>query len=432
MGFLGFLKKGKKAEGVSSAAPSAAADSTPSTDIGLDDVMKTLEGRMADKLAAETKKAEKLYFKISEGLAEAKKHAAGLEKQSFEPGDKTYAMVNMTKDNYVKKANSLIAGLPKIGRMNYAEIAAFSGGARKILNELLNIQPKQAILLTRYFKKESSRVIMALKEADIACREMESLLQGSALGLYSSASETIADIADLMRRSEDLGGRAQGMGEKIAARKVELETRHGDHKAFLAGEESVKHRTLDDELKMRERERTELGNKLNDELSGLKRPVKKLEHAAAKDAKDKEKLALYSRLSHSPLKVMLNEGDSAIAEALVKLREIGLKDEDREHVEELAKKVELGYLSELADKYKWLEAEIAERKAQLEKSSFPESDKKHARDIEDLKREIAELEKELEKAKENRTEVSKKLKDGKRRLEDSLFKQAGLKLNIII
>lgn len=438
MGVFGFLRKGKKAEAGKEKAPAASSipahDGTATAEVRLDDVMKVIEGHISGRLSNEMIKAQKLYDKINSGLAEARKHAGELEKKKFEAGDKTYAVVNMTKDNYVKKANSLISGLPRINNFNYDETSAFCSGAMKILHELLNIPPKQAILLTRYFKKEASRIITTLKETEVASKEMETLLQQSMLRFYISANRSLADVWQLVYKAEDLESRTQKINDKIKARKLELREKEKEAEAFTSGEESGKFRRLDEEIKKLETERTELGNKISEELSAIKRPLKKLEHAASSEgAKEKEKLSLYSRISHSPMKVLMQEqGDALLMEALERLREVGLKDEERERVEELIKKIGLGYLSKFTDKYKWLEAEIAEKRKDFEKSEVPEKHKKHERETEHLKREISELEKETERISKSKAELAGKIKSGKEKLEEMALKEADIRLSILL
>lgn len=440
-------EKGQKAQGKESgktakekasapAAPAggeaAAAGTEAATGVRLDDVMKTVESEISDRLTDELKKVAKLYGKINHGLAEARKHASELEKKKFEAGDKTYAVVNMTKDNYVKKANSLISGSPRINNFNYEETSAFCTGTKKILNDLLNIPPKQAILLTRYFKKESSKMITVLKETDVAFMEMETLLNSSMLGFYSAANKNMVDIWQLVYRSEDLAGQAEKISGRIKAAKAELAEREKEAGAFASGEEGRKHSGMVEEIKKLEAERTELGNIISDRLSAIKRPLKKLEHAAANEG-GKDKASLYSRISHSPMKVLMQEqGDALLMEALEKLRDIGLKDEERERVEELMKKIELGYISELTDKYKWLETELAEKRKEFEKSAFPEKNKKHEREIENLRRGISELEKEAGKVSKSMAELAGKTSSEKGDLEEMVMKETGLRLNILL
>ncbi|MCK4335526.1 MAG: hypothetical protein KAW40_02255, partial [Candidatus Aenigmarchaeota archaeon] len=168
---------------------------------------------------------------------------------------------------------------------------------------------------------------------------------------------------------------------------------------------------------------------IREELSGVKRPLKKLEYSLKREG---GKSAL-SRVAHSPMKTLSQEqGDSLLMEALVKLRDLNLKDNEKERVEELIKKVELGYLSRLKDRYKFLESEIREKKGKEEKSDVLERKKAKEREMENLKREILEHEKEREKIARNREETSKSIGKEKKELEETLHKEINIKLNIIV
>jgi len=428
MGFFGFLRKVKPADAVSEVLADAEAKET-----SFEDASETVRKRLSDRMARESERAEELYDMIKENLIQIRKTNSELRGKKFESGQRIDAPVNMIKDNYVKKSISLLGSIPNVDNFEYDEVTGFCSASEKILSDLMNIPPKQALLLSRYFKGETSKMIRLLKEADERRKEMSSLLRGSAIGLYSRVNAGVAGITGLLEKSKDLGTSEKKLREKIADRQKDIEGRRSAMESLLSGEESRKHAELGEEIKRMEHDRSELGNKLNDELSGLKRPVKKLEHSAAKETKDKEKLALYSRLSHSPLKVLLQEqGDSLIMDALGKLRELGLKDEDREHVEELAKKIELGYLSKLADKYKWLDGEIADRKSAFEKSEFPERHKKHEREIENLGREISEMTNDLEKILKAKSDTRDKIKAEKSKLEGMILKEAGIRLDITL
>ncbi len=429
MGLFGFLRKGKKAE-IAAAPPSAG----ETREVGFDSVRAALEQHLAARMAGERESAEELYERIKANLVHIRKLAGELEKKSFESGEKIYAPVNMTKNNYVKKAISLLGSVPGVERFDYAEINDFSRMTGKTLTELMHIPPKQAILLTRYFKKESSGIITLLKETEEKRKAMDSLLQESALKIAGEIGAAVDSIAELLEKAKDFERHELALSTKIRDKKRELEEKEREREALVSGGESAGFRQMENDLGKLEGERNAIAGKLNDELSAIKRPMKKLEHAAASgEALDKEKLALFSRISHSPMKVLMQEqGDALILNALVRLRGLGLKDAEKEHAEELIKKIELGYLSELADKYKWLEGEIAEKKAQFEKSDMPERRKKKEREAESLRHEIAELKKEMERFSKGRAETMERTEAEKRKLEEALLNRANIRMNIVL
>jgi hypothetical protein len=430
MGLFGFLRKGKKEEIAATPLPAG-----ETREVGFDSVRTALEQHLAAKMAGERESAEELYDRIKNNLVHIRKLAGELEKKNFESGEKIYAPVNMTKNNYVKKAISLLGSVPAVERFDYAEISDFSRRTGKTLTELMHIPPKQAILLTRYFKKESYGIITLLKETEEKRKAMDSLLQDSALKIAGEIGAGVDSLAELLEKAQDFERHELALSTKIRDKKKELEEKEREREALVAGSESAGFRQIEEELRKLENERSSIAGKLNNELSAIKRPMKKLEHAAASrgGVLDKEQIALFSRISHSPMKVLMQEqGDSLILNALVRLRGLGLKDAEKEHTEELIKKIELGYLSELADKYKWLEGEIAEKKAKFEKSDVPERRKKKEREAESLRHEIAELKKEMERFSKGRAETMEKTEAEKKKLEEALLNRANIRMSIVL
>jgi hypothetical protein len=428
MGFFDFMRKGKNEE------EAKAPQLTEAGEAAIDGVMDAVGKHLSARMEAERNEAEELYDRIKFNLVHIRKLAGELERKKFESGEKLYAPVNMTKDNYVKKAASLLGSVPNVETFDYEEMAGFCRETGKTLHELMNIPPKQAILLTKYFKGESSKIVMKLKETEDARKRLDSLLSGSTLKIAGEIGAKAETLSELLEKEKDYGRHEFALREKAKDKRKEMEVAEKDRDAFSSGEEAADFKEAEEAIAKMESEKDAISNKINEELSPIKRPVKKLEHSlTGGEAMDKEKLALYSRISHSPSKVLFQEqGDSLIMGALVRLRGLHLKDNERSHVEELIKKIELGYLPKLADRFKWLESEVASKKAALEKSGVPEKHKRMGREIENLQREIAGLEAEAEKFSSGKAEVSGKIADEKAKLEEKILKEAGVRLSIIL
>ena len=395
-------------------------------------VKELVEKSVSGELRRERKKAEDLYAKIREGIREIKKLNARLAEKKFEENEKIYTPVNMVKDNYVRKTSSMLNSVPLIENFTYSEITDFCSGMSKILNEVQNIPPKQAVLLSRYFKNETSRIIKILKEISEAGKDMRSLLDKSRLRLENEINSRIDRILGLKRKLTDLEKEEKLLLEKTESKKREIEERERELKTFLSGEEHSRLEKLQNEIKKLREEKDELEREIRDSLSGIKRPLKKLDHSL-KNEKDKEKRSILSKVTHSPFKTLfLEQGDSMLLEALAKLREFDLKDSERERVEELSKKIELGYISKLRDRYKWLESEIAEKEEEMRSSDFQERVKGMEREIENLKHQISELKKERKRVEEIRDDVTKEISKEKTDLESLLLREINKKLDIIV
>jgi len=432
MGLFGFLGKGKKQAKTAIAKETAP---TEAAEVALSHVADAVNRELARKIAEEKKQADDLYRDISDGFGEIRKISAELTHKKFEAHEKIYAPVNMVKDNYARKALSLLGNPPAISAFNYSEVSGFCEGTGKILHELMHIPPKQAVLLSKYFRHETSRITKLLKETEETRKQLLSMLDGSALWLDGETKSRASKLLELDRRAKDFEAQASLLTEKIKNRKERIDAKAKELEAFFAGEKYRHYAELDGSIRSMEKERSDIGNRLNDELSGIKRPMKKLEHAAASggEAMEKEKLSLYSDISHSPLKVLLQEqGDAKMMDALLRLRSLNLKSEEKVHVEELIKKIELNYLPELADKYRFLEGEISGKKAEFEVSDVPEKRSEAEREMESLKHEIAVMESELEKTAKSGKEIAYSIKIEKGHLEEFLASKINIRLRIAL
>lgn len=397
--------------------------------VELGSVKEKVEGAISGDISKERERVRKLYSKIKEDFREVKKLNGELSGKEFKSGQRVDAPVNMIKDNYVRKTISLLNNIPAVSSFEYKEVTDFCSGTGKILKNLRDIPPKQAVLLSRYFKGETSKIIRTLKEIEERKNEMESLLKGKSLLLEGEINSRVDRISGLMKRSEDLKKQEETLREKIKAKEKEWKEKEKELKEFVSGEEFRGFEGLGSEIQKLEKERTEIANELREELSGVKRPFKKLEYSLKQEG---GKSAL-SRVAHSPMKTLFqDQGDSLLMEALVRLRDLNLKDNEKERVEELIKKVELGYLSKLKDRYKFLEGEVKEKKEKGEKSDIPEKKKAKERETENLEREILDYEKEREKIAKNREETRESIEKEKVELEETIQKEINIKLNIIV
>lgn len=397
--------------------------------VELGKVKEKVKGAISSDISRERERVRELYSKIKEDFREVKKLNNELSGKEFKSGQRVDAPVNMIKDNYVRKTLSLLNNIPAVSTFEHREITDFCSGTEKVLKNLRDIPPKQTVLLSKYFKGETSRIIRTLKGIEERRKEMESLLKGKGLWLEGEVNSRIEGIFELMKRSEDLEKQEETLREKIKAKGNEITENERELKEFVSGEDYRGFEGLGSEIQRLEKERMEMENEIREELSGVKRPLKKLEYNLKREG---GKSAL-SRVAHSPMKTLFQEqGDSLLMEALVKLRDLNLKDNEKERVEELIKKVELGYLSRLKDRYKFLESEIREKKGKEEKSDVLDRKKAKEREMENLKREILEHEKGREKIARNREETSKSIVKEKKELEETLHREINIKLNIIV
>ncbi len=419
MGFFDFLKKKEEVSEPQDAGS-----------VELAKVKETIERSISSDITKERERMRELYARIKENFREVKKLNKELSGKSFESGQRVDAPVNMIKDNYVRKTLSLLNNIPVIDNFEYGEITDFCSGTEKVLKDLQKIPPKQTILLSKYFKGETSRIIKTLKDIERMSKEMKSLLEGKALWLGGKINSKIDRIFELKRKSKDMEKQENTLREKIKDKRNEKGEKEKDLAGFVSSEEFKGFENLGFEIKELGRERSEIENEIREELSGVKRPLKKLEYDL-KHREGKEKVSL-SKVAHSPMKVLLEQGGSVLMEALVKLRNLNLKENERERVEGLIKKIENGEISKLRERYKQIENEIREKKEREEKSDVTDKKRGKEREIENLTKEIQEHEKEIEKISGNRKKVSEGIEKERKDLEGLVRKEININLNIIV
>ncbi|MEE9323038.1 MAG: hypothetical protein V3U72_00685, partial [Candidatus Aenigmarchaeota archaeon] len=330
MGFFDFLR-GKEEE-----APEQLQD-MGSVELG--SVKETVEKSISEKLSMERERVKELYAKIREDFREIKKLNNELSGKAFKSGQRMDAPVNMVKDNYVRKTISLLNNVPAVSNFEHKEIMDFCSGTGKILKGMQKLPPKQTILLSKYFKSEALKIIKTLKNIENRRKEMESLLKGKALWFEGEINSRIDRIFELIKRSKDLEMQENMLREKIKTKKSEKKEKERELNEFLSGDDYKGFESLGSEVKGLEKERSEIENEIREEMSGIKRPLKKLEYTVKHDERiSREKRSLFSRISHSPVKILFqDQGDSILMEALAKLRELRLKDNEKERVEGLIK-----------------------------------------------------------------------------------------------
>ncbi|MCK5023022.1 MAG: hypothetical protein KAS04_02520, partial [Candidatus Aenigmarchaeota archaeon] len=290
---------------------------------------------------------------------------------------------------------------------------------------------KQVVLLSNYFKGQTSKIIKTLKSIEDRKKEMEELLQGKALFIDGEINTRNDKIFQLIKRVKDLESQEKTLTEKIENKKNEVTEKEKEINDFLKGKEFSDYENLGTEASDFEKERMKIEADIRDEISGVKRPLKKLEHNLRTNRSiTKDKLLLCSKISKSPLKVLLENGDSVLKEALVKLREINMKDDEKIHVEELVTKINNGYISKLIDKYKWTEVQIADRKEEEGKSDILERKATKQRELENKKKEVTEFEKDKEKIVINKNETSETVTEEIKKLEELVLREINLKVEI--
>lgn len=321
------------------------------------DVPAWLDSALSERLAAVEGRTEELFDAIISKKDSLREKIGSLGGQSFDPHDKTYAKVNMAKDAFVKKALAELNCIRQPAEMNdHRMLSDFSGGVLSAVDSIKNATPKQAILISNYFKKQSSEMVAAIKELESAASELSRFLKfdGALLKHVREAKDGAARLAELdaRRRVDDINlskasVQEAAIGNKSATKRKELDLLMQSDEWKLYAESLNRISELESGMKSMEQD-------ANNMLSVLRKPMKKLSH-------DKK----MASLPENPFREVVMAGGSAetLAKSVLEASGAGaiaLKPSESERINALSDPA----LAELRDSY----SRTAEEKGLLEKS----------------------------------------------------------------
>jgi hypothetical protein len=350
MGFLGFLKK-KEAQPAEEPAKEEAAR--------IDGLDSWFRQRFGDRLDSAGKKGQGMLSEIAGRLDSLKGVSRTLEKAQFESGDKTYAAVNMIKDDYAKKlkrASACACGRPS---GDYASLKEFHSSASAAVSDLFSIGPRQSILLSRYFSSDMKGVVDEIKGIKDMLGSMGEFLSGEGRLLWLSSEirslldareESSKRIEELRKRLEDSDRKAVELSGKIALKEEEL-------KAFLGSDEWKGYLSLKEGISSGESRLAAMEEEVSSALSVAKRPLKKFRHMGDQKA---SMGGSFQEFSSNP-----SSFSSAISRALE--ADIGLKGKEKEKLRGLASR--LGELERKAEEHRRLSDSISKKREELKGSS---------------------------------------------------------------
>lgn len=425
MGFFDFLRGGKEEDDGPGREPE---------DIGPVEILKLREvisARMSGDLGEEKAKAKEKHGEIMTHLEKVRELGNDLLKEKFKSGQKHDAPVNMIKDNYAKRAVSVVDGVPYVGEFSHAELSSFCSELERRLGGIENIPQREAMTLSKFFKDGMSKIVREMKKIEEKRSEMLSIIQEKALLVEGENEKRTKKLLEMFRKRRDLEGQEAVLKEKIGDMEKETEQKKRELNDFLKSAGYKDYLRLGKEINRLSEEKEQARCELRREMSAVKRPLKKLVHSL-KGGNEKESIARLSGLSKSPLKTLLEGGDSVLSEALEKMKEVDVKGKQEEKIEELRKKVGLGYTSKLIDKCRYTDSEIEDLRKKMENSAALRKEESMKGEIRNLEKMVEEYKKEAGKIEENRKETESEMKREREELESFLAEKAGLKTEILM
>ncbi len=432
MGFFDLFKKKEEAP----------PEEKETQNIDINEVSGWLNSILDNRLSQAKSQAINIHTEIINRFSEIKKSADALASATFEKDDKTYAAANMVKDSFVKKINSIVNNIPTIqGELNYMALKDSYSHIVDVLKDLKSASPKQKILLSNYFSRESNTVIGNIKEAEKQLDAFKKFLDSDAkvLGFVEDANLKIKEESNLLKQLKSL----EDKENILSANRNELENRKSREASELENifksEEWAELNTLNEEIEIVKSRALDIKSRIEESLSAINRPLKKFEHLVNAGYQiPREQEDALKRFIYTPFKaIMLDSGESELKNVLnalnniTKEKRISLKPKEQERTLELIRK--LGSETPwLKDSYKKLVKKESDKKRKV-KEIHPDiiNKKKELEDsIKQSMQELIILESEIKNVKTEKERIKEMVFNKKEGLEKLISENTNEKVNI--
>ncbi len=416
MGIFGIFSR-KKAE------PEAQIVANTPDKIHYADVPAWLDSALSERLESIGRKSSDAFASIMAGREKLKGRIETLGRQSFDPHDKTYAKVNMAKDTFVNKALSELNGITRPRETGYESLCSLRDSALSALESIKKATPKQAILISNYFKKQSSEMIAGIKELESAVSGLSHLIDGDAklLKFVKEAKDNAARLAalEIERRVDDINLSKASVSESSIGNRISVKQKELD--ALMDSEEWKAYAETLGKLSELEARMKSAEQDANNRISVLRRPMKKLSH-------DRD----IAGMPENPFREIVLGGGSigGIVKTVLDAEvagEIALKPSEREKIIAL----DDSSIADLKDYYSKSAGEHDMLKASID-DSLPERKKSAEAEIAGLKSDSQRARNEVEfieeKVRRNNEEKQRQLEETRRAVQEAVGKEVNITL----
>jgi uncharacterized coiled-coil DUF342 family protein len=437
MGFLGSIFGKKKEAEVRS--------TWPADRVKLE--MSAVLGWMDSEFGHDMDSERKRFGSISKDLLgmtrDFQKSIYSIRGKGFEQGDRTYAAVNMIKDTWAKKALMSLSSYYRdineeaasSGSMGFRDFRDMFHSTVKLMNEF-SMVPKQRVVLSRYFEKESSRMTGMLRSMGDKLKEMRSLVDGkSKLKIYGEIEKKLNDFEELRKEIPSLDEKLNGMKEDLEKKKNELSRAREDLDSL---EKSPKWKEMDRlkrKLERCEKKSEEVENGIIGRLGDFKRLMKLYSHDCRQLGKAEKKLA--EDISHSPLKAYLSNDASAVHNLFkqlllnVKTGMFAVPEKDRSKAGRIKDIVDTGWLATIRSEYDEAREECTEYRQKIGKIKVTVETKEAERSAEKTKTDAKYLGQQVAALEEKINFKKSEMKTKKKEIADYIHKELGFEVELI-
>jgi hypothetical protein len=419
MGFFDFLKKKEELLPVQE------------EDVLIGDIEDWFSSNFNNRVKELISKSDKIHKDVISGFDHVKTAVKKLDKASFEKEDKIYARVNMVKSGYTRRASSLLGSVKDMEtELNYNILKDFYDKSSNTLKNLKEISPKQATLMSNYFRRESNELIKGMSSLDNTISSLKEFLdqEGRILETKINVKEGMEKHKSLQERASKLESDENEIKKKIEETENKVKTAAKELESFLNSSRWDELDTLKTKIDSLKNETFKIEYQIRGDLSYLKRPLKKAKHIDKNPA-----IEAYIK---APFKEFVSDGGEAALGEIISLLNIminrgklSLKDKESSKIKELQSNMEA--ISDHRNKYLNLVKERRETEAKLkefdilyeEKTSYEESIERTKKEKESLKADMKGMQR---KMNENDEEMKENIKG----MESAIFNKSNRKVNI--
>jgi hypothetical protein len=383
-----------------------------------------MDKNLSDEMSEARKKITGILGDLSDSFRHISESAERLGHSTFFGNDRLHTSANMLKDGFVKKTLSVSEQFHDLTShsLDRDSLMELHDRIRSGLKEVKKTTPKQAVFLSRYFKKDSGQVVDNIKKAEENLDSLKGFIDSGSVapGFSDRISGMISEIKQLKARSAEGKKETEEMKDRVVYLKKLKQEKEDEYLELLRSREWKKIKSSEKDLSEIREDSVRLEMDIRNELSALRRPMKKLEYSM-KSKSGKETL---KRFLSEPFEtyIMANGKESlmdiikSLSDAVIS-GEISLKDSDKDRITHFMKKGEkdlseirsslLERREEIADIRKKIGhgAALMKKKEDLEEGvknhtnemrSVEESIKKSLSEMEDMDQEMEKRKKEIE------------------------------------
>ena len=252
------------------------------TEIRMEDLSDWVKKSNQEKLSSIISEIEGIWKELDSYVSQLKSSVKDLEKASFEKADKTYAVVNMTKDLFVKKYQILNKIPPSIKTYNFENVQLAYNSSQQILKEINEANSKQVYVISTYFKKESERIVKFMKTLGKILSDFDKKM-GSDWTLFSFIGELDSKIAlykNLEEKSKNAEKEIMEISMEINKLNSEADSQRLEMKKILSDVLWIKLEGSSRQIQEIESEIQKIKSSILEDFSSISRPIKKVLHEA--------------------------------------------------------------------------------------------------------------------------------------------------------